>query len=635
MKMRQWIATGLCYTSVLSVSWSQEASIVPVKPHAPIVVRPYLPADVPPVRLANSKRLHDLIRGGILYLTVQDAIALALENNIDIEVARYSPIVAAWDLERAEAGGSLPGVPSGASQTGAVASGQGVAGSQAAAGVSTTGPAAGTGGTANATISQIGPVTQTLDPAIQETTAFSHTTSPQPNITQSLTPVLVSTNHSYTGSYQQGFLSGGSISVAYSDHYLFENAATDILNPSVGPNLSITAQQNLLRGFGTAVGGRTITIRKMNLKTSELVFKTQVIAVVANVLNAYYGLSASYDDVKAKKGALEVSQKLYEDNKEQVRVGSLAPLDLTMAEAQVAASEQDMVISQTNLQQQQVQLKDLISRTGSSDPMLRTAQVIPLDKIVIPDKDELPPMGDMVHRAAANRTDIATEKANLQASEISALGTQNGILPNLVVFGGESHAGLAGTRRIVATPRGVTTADPYFGGGIDTALGQIFRRNFPTERGGVFFQAPIHNWQAQADYGVDQLQLRQTQLQDQKDSNQVEVDVMNSVVALRQTRARYEAAVHNRILSQQLLDAEQRKYSLGASIPYNVIVQQRDLTNAQAAELSALVSYSDARVTLDRTLGNTLEANHISIADAVSGRVSRASELPAEVPKQP
>jgi outer membrane protein TolC len=635
MILRRCVAIVLCYTSMLSFTWAQELSIVPVRPHAPFVVRPYLAPEVPPVRLQNSARLQSLIRGGILYLTAQDAIALALENNIDIEVARYNPIVAAWNLERAEAGGALPGVPSGASQAGAVASGQGVAGSQAAAGVSTTGAGGNAGGTANATISQIGPVTQNLDPAIQETTAFSHTTSPQPNLTQSLTPVLISATHSYSGSYQQGFLSGGNVTLSYTEHYLFENSPTDILNPSVAPNLSITAQHNLLRGFGTAVGGRTITISKINLKTSDIVFKTQVIAIVANVLSLYYGLAADYEDVKAKRGALEVAQKLYEDNKEQVRVGSLAPLDLTKAEALVASSEQNLVVSDTTRQQQEVQLKNLLSRNGTADPALRTVQIIPLDKIEIPAKEDLPPLGDMVRQALANRTDIATEKANFEAAEVSALGTINGILPNLVVFGAESHAGLAGTRRLVVSPRGTLTADPYFDGGIGNALDQIFRRNFPTERIGTFFQTPIHNWQAQADYGVDQLQLRQTRLQDQKDANQVEVDVLNSVVGLRQARARYDAAVHNRVLNQQLLEAEQRKYSLGASVPYNVIVQQRDLTNAQAAELAALVSYSDARVTLDRTLGTTLEANHISVREALAGTVARPSELPTVLPQQP
>lgn len=635
MILRRRIASSLCYACCISLTWAQQSAILPRRPSAPIIVRPYLAPEVPPVRLGNSGRFRDLIRGGVLYLTAQDAIALALENNVDIEVARYNPIISAWNLERFQAGGSLPGVPSGASQVGQVASGQGVAGSQAAAGISTTGGNLSGVGNGNATVTQIGPVTQTLDPTIQETSTFSHTSVPQPNITQSLTPVLVSNTRVYSGSYKQGFVSGGSVSLSYTDNYLFENAPGDILNPSSSANLSLTVQHNLLRGFGVAVGSRNITVAKINLKTSDLVFKSQVIGTVASVLNAYYALSADYEDIKAKKTALDVAQKLYEDNKEQVRIGSLAPLDLTLAESQVASAQQDLVVSQTNRLQQEVQLKNLLSRTGTADPVLSAAPIVPLDRIVIPDQEEFPPVNEMVRQALANRSDIATERANLQAAEVSALGTRNGLLPNLIVFGGESQRGLAGTGRTVVTPQGTASPNPYFVGGIDTALGQVFRRNFPTERIGTFFLAPIHNRQAQADYGVEQLQLRQTELENKKDSNQVEVDIMNSVVALRQARARYQSAVHNRVLEEQLVDAEKRKYSLGASTPYNVIVQQRDLTNAQAAELSALVSYSNARVTLDQTLGTILESNHVSLAEALSGRVARPSELPATLPPQP
>jgi outer membrane protein len=206
MTWRQ-IVCALCCVTMVS---AQENSIVPQRPNANIVIRPYLPTTVPPSRLQNSARVRDLVRAGVLYLTVQDAIALALENNIDIEVARYNPIIAQWNLERFKAGGALPGVPSGASQVGQVASGQGVAGSQAAAGISTTGSAGVGNNTTNATVSQIGPQTQTYDPIIQESSVFSHTTTPQPNITQSLTPFLVDDTRAQSFSYQQGFVTGGS-----------------------------------------------------------------------------------------------------------------------------------------------------------------------------------------------------------------------------------------------------------------------------------------------------------------------------------------------------------------------------------------------------------------------------------------
>ncbi len=633
LAMRRRVAIALCWCCSVQFAPAQQASIQPVRPSAPIVARPYLPAEVPPVRLGNSGRLSQLIRAGTLYLTLQDAIALALENNIDIEVARYNPILSTWQLERAQAGGALPGVPSGAAQAGSVASGQGVAGSQAAAGVTGTGGSAAAGGTANATISQIGPVTQNLDPTIQETSTFSHKTVPQFNVVQSITPVLISNTRVYSGAYQQGFLSGGSITVNYTDHYLNENAPSDLLNPSVAPNLSFSFQHNLLRGFGIAVNSRTITVAKINLNTSDLNFKTQVIGTVAQVVNLYYALVAGYQDVKVRQSAVGLAQTLYEDNQKQVAIGSLIPLDVTRAEAQLAATRRDLLNSQTSLQQQELQLKNLISRTGVADPALRNARIVPLDRIEMPAQDNLAPLPELVQRAVANRSDIAAEQAGVRTAEISALGTRNGILPNAQVFGGESQAGLAGTPHTVITRAGSQSPDAYFIGGMGNALGQIFRRNFPTERIGAFFATQVGNHLAQSDYGIDQLQLRQRQLSVQKDINQVAVDVANSVVALRQARARYEAAVQNRELSQQLLAAEQKKYSLGASVPYNVIQQQRDLAAAQSSEIAALVSYSNARVSLDRTLGTILDANHVSIAEAQSGSVGRSSSLPSVLPQ--
>jgi outer membrane protein TolC len=632
---RKFVAAGLCIFWPVSFASAQQASIEPVRPSAPVLWRPYLAPEVPPVRLSNSARLRDLVRAGKLYLTAQDAIALALENNIDLEVARYDPIAWTWRVERAQAGGALPGVPSGASQAVSVANGQGVLGSQAAAGVGGGGGNLSGRGTTNATISQIGPVTANLDPTIQEATTFSHRTIPQPNSVQSLTSALIENQRVFNGSLQQGFLSGGSVSGTYNNHYLNENSPTDVLNPSSAANLSVFFQHNLLRGFGVAVNARSITIAKINLQTSDLNFKTHVIETVVNVLNTYYSLVADYEDVKAKNSALEVAQKFWEDTKKQVLIGTLTGIDATRAESQMATSQQNLVISQASLRQHELQLKNLISRTGMEDPVIAGWQIVPLDRIVIPSADDLPPLKDLVQTAVANRSDLAAEKAGVKTAEVSALGSHNGVLPTLVAFGDTSQAGLAGKPRTVVAGPSVETPDPYFAGGIGTALGQVFRRNFPSEGAGAFFEAPIRNRQALADQGIDQLQLRQTQLTTQKDLKQAEVDILNSVVALRQARARHDAAVQNRILQQQLFDAEQKKFSLGASTPYNVVQQQRDLAAAHSAEIAALVTYSNAHMALDRTLGTTLETNHISIAEAREGRVAQPSSRPTAVPAQP
>jgi outer membrane protein TolC len=398
-----------------------------------------------------------------------------------------------------------------------------------------------------------------------------------------------------------------------------------VLNPSVAPNLSFSLQHNLLNGFGTEVGGRTITISKINLATSDITFRSQVITVVNGVLNAYYALVAADEDLKAKTSAFDVAQTFLSDTSKQIEIGSLAETERIKAESQVATTRQDLVVSETTLAQDEVRLKNLISRKGISDPLLAAARIVALDRIVIPEKDDLPPVRELVAKALANRPDLAAERANLTTSQISAKGTKNGILPVLVAFGGAGAAGLAGTPR---PPVAGAPADPYLVGGVGTALGQVFRRNFPSQNAGAYFQTPIGNNQAQADYGIDQLQLRQTELGLQKDLNQTHVDVMNAVVALEQARARYDAAVLNRELAQQLLDSERKKFAIGASTPYNVIQQQRDLAAAVSSQISALVTYNNARIALDQTTGQTLEANHVVIAEARTGNVARASATP-------
>jgi outer membrane protein len=622
-RCRAGIAATLCVVFPISPVLAQDAPIAPVKPAVSVMLRPYQAVSIPSARLSDSDRLHALIRDGKLYLTAQDAIALALENNIDLEISRYAPISAAWRVTRAEAGGTLPGVPSGASQASSVASGQGVQGSQAASGVSTSSSSSSGSGTSNASISQIGPVTATLDPTFQETTTFSHKTTPQSNTVQSLIPSLIQNQRTYSGAIQQGLLSGGSLTISYSNYYLNENSPSDVLNPSLAPTLSFQLIHNLLNGFGTGVGGRTIAVRKINLTTSDLTFRSQVITVVNGVLNAYYALVAADEDLKSKASAFHVAETFLSDTAAQIEIGSLAETERIKAESQVATTRQDMVVSETTLAQDEVKLKNLISRKGIGDPLLAGARIVALDRLTMPEKDNLPPVKELVAQALANRPDLAAERANLTASRIDAKGTKNGVLPVLVGIANASASGLAGTPRSADSG-----ADSYFVGGMGTALGQVFRRNFPSQSVGAYFQAPIGNNQAQADYGIDQLQLRQTELGLQKDLNQTHVDVMNAVVALEQARARYDAAVLNRELAQQLLDSEGKKFAAGASTPYNVILQQRDLATAVSAQISALVTYNNARIALDQTVGETLEANHIVIAEARTGKVARQSAVP-------
>ena len=653
-RAQQWISVGLCAFSIAPLGVSQ--SISPVMPGGGPLGWYSAPA-IPGSRSANSARLRGLIQSGKLYLTSQDAIALALENNIDIESDRYNALISVWNYTRQLAGGPLPGVPSGSSQAGSVQNGQGVSGSQAAAGVSNSGSSNGGSASTNSTISQIGPITPTLDPSFQSSEVFSHISTPQSNSTQSKISTLIDNTRNYSETMNFGFITGGKGSISYSDSYLKENAPGDLLNPTSGTALSISFQHSLLNGFGRALNARNITVAKANIGINDLTFKTQVIGIVVSVLNNYYSLVADYQDVRAKRQALSVARRFFEDNKKQVQIGTMAPLDVTTAEAQVATSEQDLVVSETTLEQDQVTFKNLISRNGLADPLLASVQVIPLDTINVPEKESLPAFKDALAVAMSNRADLESNRLNLINTKTSTLGTNNGVLPQLIAFASAKSQGLSGTPQTVLSgaippgepfivPSGYEACPASFGprticqvpnktfdGGITTALGQMIRRDFPSESGGFYFGPTLRNRQATADQRIDQLSLRQSELQDEQAIKQVAVDVSNGLIGLQQARIRYQAAIKNRVLEEQLLDAEQKKFKLGASTTFNVVTQERDLATAQATEIATLAAYSQARIALDQTLGTTLKTNNVSIGEVQAGQITRPSTLPAVLPE--
>jgi outer membrane protein len=653
--LRKLLAIALSASCLAPFGWGQQSGLPLASGN--IFLRDYSAPVLPPGRAGNTARLGNLVQGGKLYLTAQDAIALAIENNLDIETDRYNALTAENDVRRAQAGGALPGVPSASAQVNTVTSGQGVAGSQQAAGINTSG-ANGNNGSSNTTIRQIGSTTPTLDPVITDVQTYSHQSQLQPNLTVSGIYNVVGNKRNYTESISSGFLTGGNASLTYTDAYLKENSPTDTLNPSNSVGLTLTVQQSWLFGFGVALNSRTINIRKLAVKVNDLTFQTQVIAVVVNVLNYYYGLVADYQDVRAKREALKVAQQFYTDNKKQVELGTMSQLDVTTAEAQAATSQQDLVASEATLEQQQVQLKNALSRNGLADPLLQNVEIVPLDKIEVPDTDNLPPQKEIIATAMANRVDLASDKLNYQEAEISAMGTKNGLLPSLNTQASASNRGLAGTGQIVQypipsssgpLPTGFVPCPPAQGGAakvcvipppqlvgnVGTALGQVFRRNYPSEGAAVIFSPTLKNQQAQGDDAIDRVSLRQTALQNQRTINQVAVDASNEAIALQQARAKYQSASKNRVLQEQLLQAEQRKFSLGASTSFLVVQQQRDLATAQSTEVAALVSYSNARVALDQTLGVTLRNNHISMPEAQNAAINRPSALPAALPAQP
>ena len=367
---------------------------------------------------------------------------------------------------------------------------------------------------------------------------------------------------------------------------------------------------------------------------SELTFRSNLISTVSDVLSLYWGLVSDLEDERAKQNAVDLAKQLYSDNKKQVQIGTMAPLDITQAESQLATSQRDLIFSQIAAQQQEVRLKNAIDYNGLGDRLIANVHIVPLDHIEVPQTLDLPPLQTLVKRASSNRPDIAAEKIDLENAETQALGTKNGVLPNLRTFGTFSLQGLSGASNPLFIPgRGTLAPDAYYVGHFGNAVGQIFRRNFPTQRIGFSYSENIHNGQAQADYGVEQLQLRQTQLRNQKDLNQVTVDVSNQMIALQQAQTRYKATVKSRILEEQLVSAEQKKYKLGTSTTYAVIQVQRDLATARSNEVAATAQFANAKIGLERVLGSTLESYNIGLQDANEGRVARSSAIPDVLPQ--
>ena len=588
------------------------------KPHGPLLVRSYLPTSTPPVELGNSDHLHSLIRAGRLYLTVQDAIAVAIENNLDLEVDRYGPLSAEWALERAQGGGPLRGVTNGNSLVNQSTSGQGVVGSEIAAGLASNNGGGG-GGNGGATVSQIGPVTQNLDPVLQNATSFSHTTTPQPETTVSETDALVNSSHVIDSFVQEGFLSGGYVQVSANESYLKQNAPSDFLNPSVAPVVQIYVRHNLLQGFGTGVNGRFIRVAQKNIQAAQETFRSQLLNVVSNVLNLYWDLVTDDDDLTVRQRAVDQSQKFYDDTRKQIELGVVPRFEATRAQSVLSNSRQQLSIAQATAQQQENLLKNALSRNGLEDPLVDAAQIVTLDHIEVPEQDNLPPLRELVATALRNRPDVALAKINDETAAISAEGTANGILPSLQGIAAISASGISGqpTPPVIVNGQAYT-ADPYYVGGLGNALGQVFRDNFPTHRAGILFQGALHNHVAQGDYGVEQLQLRQGDLVERRNQNQLVVDISNFVVALRQARSRYSQAVDSRKLQQELLEKSQQSFSFGAATISDVVAAQTTLVAAQETEVATLSAYSHARIALDQVLGQTLDTSHVSVEQALN-----------------
>ena len=590
----------------------------------PATIRPYVAPHIPPIRLTNTNRLTSLIRAGSLYLTLEDALALAIENNLNLEIARYGPMLADSALERAKAGGPLRGVPNVNSVITSADAGLGVAGGLLSAGFGGGGGGGGGGGNGGAAIQQIGAITPVLDPYLQDTTVFSHQTSPQANTVYSGVTSLVSTFHTYNTTLVQRLISGGLVQYTNYEQYLHENSPGDLFNPAVGPHMDLYLQHNLLQGFGVGLNNRGIRIAQFNTTASREVFRLTLFNLVTQVVNLYWDLVSAREELKARQYALEITRQFVADTKYEISVGAIAGVEMPRAESEYGTRRQDLAVAEADVRQRAILLKDALTHTDV--PELDAAEVIPLDRIEIPETVELPALRQAVTTALAKRPDVAVSNFRDQTTEMNLPGTTNPLLPSLTVTGRMYDRGTAGT------PAG-EGANPYFKGGYGSAVEQILRRDFPSETMVANFSVPFHNRQAQADYGIDQLQFRQSQVSGQRDTNQIVVDLASRINAVRQAHSRYQVARDTRVLQELLLEAE-KKRSSGPQTFNAIMADQRQLITAQLAEVSARTSYQHARAALDQGLGDSLDRYNITLEEGLAGKVNRESRAPDVVEQQ-
>ena len=594
----------------------------------PNVAAPYMPRHVPPANMANTARIDGLLKDGKLMLSLDDAIALALENNLDIGIARYNLSIADTDLLRTKAGASFRGVATGlvsgtpgggVGGIGAAAGGGGAGGTSAGAG----GAGSGAGGIVSSTLGA-GTNVDSFDPFISGNLRVEHASSPLSNTVLNGVSSLQQNVGTANFTYGQAWSTGTSMQLTFDNNRITTNSLFTTLVPQLNSNYQILLRQHLAAGFGLLPNRRFIQIAKNNREISDIAFRNQVIATVSQIQNIYWDLVNTYQDMQVKNRSLALAQKTLEDNREQVKLGTLAPIEVARAESDVAARNQDLILAQTALQLEQLLMKNAISRS-LSDRAIADAAVIPTDTMDVPDEEQVVPVQDLIADALGHRPELAQARIDLTNRVISRKAAANALLPQVDLVSWYGASALAG----VQNPSTPASALPP-GSIPTTGFGDLFSKysNSPDYAVGLSISIPLRNRAGQADQIRSELEYRQAEMRLQQLQNQINIEVRNAQFAVQQDHGRVVAARKARDLAQQNYEIEQKKYLLGASTNYAVLQAQRDWAQAESNLVAATTSYEKSRVQLDQVTGLTLTHLGIDIADAEKGSVEHMPNVP-------
>jgi outer membrane protein len=610
------------------------------------VIAPYQPTHVPPPSFQNAPRIDNLIQNGELRLSLNDAIALALENNLDLAIARYNLEIADTDILLAKAGQGIRGTPTGLVQ-GTPGGGVLGFGSTGATGGGAGGTTTGAGGVGTGTSGIVtsttgaGAQVESFDPFLQGTISAEHAVFPESSTVITGTPTFLQNTSTFDFSYNQGWATGTGMSLGFNNTRQATNSFRSFVNPTLNSNFRFTLQQHLLQGFGFGVQKRFIRIAKNNREISDVAFRQQVETTVSQIENIYWDLVNAYEDVQVKQRSLALAQKTLSDNQKQVQIGTLAPIEVVRAESVVATDTQDLIVSQTNLQLQELLTKNALSRSLQG-PALMSARVIPTDTTELPENEPVVPVQDLLNQALSHRPELVQARVDLKNRDITRSSAKNALLPSLDAFAFYGAAGLGGPQNPLLTCGNAGAPAPpeclppgaIGSSGYGSTFGNLFDSSAPDKGLGITLTIPIRNRAAQATQIRSELEYRQAQLRLKQLEDQVTIQVQSAQYQLQQARARVEAATKGRELAVQSLDAEQKKYALGASTNTLVLQAQRDLAQAESNVVTAQTAYEKARVNLDLVTSQILEHYGISIADAETGNVTKVPTVPFVTPRK-
>ncbi len=610
-------------------------------PFWPNPFKDYTATNYPAPRLSNTPDLRDLLRDGKIYLGLDDAVTLALENNYDIAIARINLDIADTDILRAKAGSSLRGVSTGivantlGGSTSTITGGGGPGGTTSAAG----GGGAGAGGLVLSTTGG-GPTPELLDPLFTGTLQYNSANTAQSTTFLTGTNTLNNTTQTYNFNYSEGFVTGTSMTVGFDNTRETTNSERSDYSPLIQSTFNVQVTQHLLQGCCKWVNERFIIQAKNTRRITDSAFRQQLIYTIGQVESIYWALVSAYEDEQAKERALQQSTQLSSDNRKQLQIGTLAPLDVVNSDAAVASDKQALITSQSNLEYQQLLMKQAIAR-NLNDPQLANAPVVPTDRVSL---DRLPEEDmqteDLIREAYQNNPQIEQASLTLKNDELTIRAEKNGLLPVLDAYGFYGGSGVGGQQNpnVNCSNTNVFVPCPpntYPTSGYGTVLGNTLGNNSPNWGVGVNMQIPLRNRTAQADQVRSQMEYRQSQMRMQQLYTQIRIQVINGVYALTNDRAAVQSSQSARDYAAQALDAEQKKYRLGASTTANVLQMERNLATAEDNMISADAAYARDRASLSQILSNILDKYGVSINEAASGTISQKPHIPGLTAPQP